>query len=310
MSSIIDSEPIAVSGRNAGTGRTLAPDRWSSGYCRGSLGELWQGPWPTDTGREICVIALHTEFGTSVLFELDEGFPISLRDGLKEQVVQRFYELTGLVRPAGVFSYSSALPVGVGMSSSTADAVAVIRALGAHHGVECTAGFLGSVLHGLERSDPTFIGDHCFYSSESHRVLARFETRLRFWAVWSYTSTIERTSAFSRASLMRHYGEHAEEYEASRIRLSDALTRGDLRAVAGESTVSATLAQSYLPVPLMDECARELDALGAVGVVRAHTGSVCGLLFAPDGHGANLDRAKELLSVDGRTVGQGWVGLW
>lgn len=301
--------PPAVVGRDVATQGSPTPRGWSAGFCRGSLGELWQGPWPAENGPEICVVALHTEFGTSVLFEPDGGISDSLRRSLKEQVAHRFYELTGLARPAGVFSYSSALPVGVGMSSSTADAVAVIRALAAHHGLDCTPEFLGSVLHGLERSDPTFVDEHCFYSTESHRVLARFENRLRFWAVWSYTGTVERTDTFSRDLLLPHYREHADEYEQSRLRLGRALTAGDHGAVAAEATVSALLAQAYLPDPLVDACAAELTALGALGVVRAHTGNVCGLLFAPTGGGADLDRARTLLSSGGRTVGQGWVGL-
>lgn len=91
---------------------------------------------------------------------------------------------------------------------------------------------------------------------------------------------------------MRAYRKHADAYAESLTRIRQALRTADLAAIAEESTRSGILAQSYLPNQFVDQLYRDFAELGALGLARAHTGSIVSLLF-----GSPLDIAeKEYLS--------------
>jgi len=229
---------------------------------------------------------------------------------LRASVATAFQEVTGKGEVNGEFSFESSIPVGAGMSSSTADAVAVIRAIASYHGIDCSTDLIECILHKIERSDPVFIDKHCLYSSEGHYVLAEFDSRQHYWAMWSTSPVETPTADFPRGLLMQHYNRHLKDYEQSRKLVLESLADGDVVGLAQQATRSARLAQAYLYDPIIDLCVDRMDSIGALGVVRAHTGTVRALLFHAQQTSIDVGEAEAVLGADGTPVSRGWVGLW
>ena len=109
---------------------------------------------------------------------------------------------------------------------------------------------------------------------------------------------------------MQHYNRHLKDYEQSRKLVLESLADGDVVGLAQQATRSARLAQAYLYDPIIDLCVDRMDSIGALGVVRAHTGTVRALLFHAQQTSIDVGEAEAVLGADGTPVSRGWVGLW
>jgi hypothetical protein len=165
------------------------------------------------------------------------------------------------------------------------------------------------VLLRLERSDPVFLDYHCLYLSDSQEKVEQYDCRISYYAFYSYSRDVLPTKCFPKNRLIEFYRERAKCYRSSLEAIRDAFHRADRTAIAQEATESARLAQGYLYDPQLEKLLRVYTDAGAVGVIRAHTGSVAGLLFEtkPDDHTASS--ARELMSDWGRRCGEMEVGL-
>lgn len=75
--------------------------------------------------------------------------------------------------------------------------------------------------------------------------------------------------------------------------LRHAVERQDARLLGRAATASTVITQRHRPKRPMPELLRLADAVGAVGVQVAHSGTVAGLLFAPaDDTAARMERAR------------------
>jgi L-threonine kinase len=80
-----------------------------------------------------------------------------------------------------------------------------------------------------------------------------------------------------REALRRLAPEHREAFDL----LSQGLRAGDLDAVGRAATLSACVHQAVLFNPLLDRVLMLAQAVGALGVCRAHSGTLLGLLLDP-----------------------------
>ena len=71
------------------------------------------------------------------------------------------------------------------------------------------------------------------------------------------------------------------------------LARQDWELIGYASTRSAVIHQELLPNPYLDQCLHIAENCGALGVCRAHSGTIIGLLFIENF--GDLDQAKSLL---------------
>ena len=92
-------------------------EKWEIGSCPGSLGELWQGPWPGSTQAEVAVMALHTQLQSWATIWPGDTPVTSMGSTLRASVATAFQEVTGKGEVNGEFSFESSIPVGAGMSS-------------------------------------------------------------------------------------------------------------------------------------------------------------------------------------------------
>ena len=168
------------------------------------------------------------------------------------------------------------------MSSSTADILALIRCLDClfdHKGDPETT---RKILTTIERSDAIHADRYTLYLSGAHVRVRDYPSTVAFNVCYAYDEHEVRTEDYPEADLLRVYRNSARDYANSLRRLDAALTAQDGLAMAREATRSAELAQDYLPSGLVADLLRDYWDLGGVGVIRAHTGTVVGLLSTAD----------------------------
>lgn len=253
----------------------------ASGTCRGTLGELWQGPVEFEGRDRLAIISLPVALYSRASYVVGDGDGAELRRfGCKRAAAHdRFVAHYGVTCPAGRWQFDSGLPVGHGMASSTADIVALLRCLYELTSIRYEESDLRTFLRGIERSDPVFLDSLALYLSGAQRVVEEFAAPVRFHACYVLGSTKVTTSAIGESRLLKTYGRNRDEYADSLDTMRGALAVGDRGAIAGEATRSALLAQEYLKNPLLDSLVADLPYLGAQGVARAHTGSLLALLY-------------------------------
>lgn len=261
-------------------GSWAPPDRRAAiGIAHGVLGELWQGP----VDETVAVVSLPTaSFSRAVLSSSAESQnPASCLTPLRQAALVKFHErYPGARIPSGAWAFDSGLATGHGMASSTADIVAFLRCLADAAGVVLLEQDVIAILRRLERSDPVFRPSVSLYKTSEHVLIEDFGSDIAFHACYALSGSGVETRRVSEAELLAAYRQNARDYAESLARIRQGLRGRDLEVVAQEATRSALLAQNYLPNPVIDELGRDFRKLGAIGVARAHTGSIVMLLFA------------------------------
>ncbi len=254
-----------------------------SGWCSGTLGELFQGPMERDGKLEIAIVSLPFGGRSTCRYVLDATARSPLGDGLENRpktgrALEWLVAQHALRLPAGRWVFASDLEVGKGMASSTADIVAAIRCAGWIAGRRFRAHDVMSILRKVERSDSVFLGEAALYLSERHEVVVRFGRSLTYTAAYMVEPGVVDTEAM-RDCLLAHYARHAPEYRHVLDGFLAAAVRRDARLVAEAATQSARLSQRCLPKRRFAALHSAMRVLRADGIFVAHTGSVAGYLY-------------------------------
>lgn len=270
--------------------------------CHGTVGELWQGPVEDAGGpAELGLVAFPVPLSSEVSFTACDGCPscetsfARLRP-LQRAAVSSYAEARDETLPRGLWDHASELPVGVGMSSSTADIVAAVRCAATVLGRVADGPTLQDVMWRIERSDPVHLDHPVVYLSARQHVARSFgPVALPFDAVYTYRGAVN-TADVTETVLLEHYAEHRDAYATTFDVLCTALAAGNVVAVARVATTSARLAQEYLFDPVVDTLLAEYERVGAAGVVRAHSGTAAGLLFTGPPRPAERAAARSLFA--------------
>lgn len=171
------------------------------------------------------------------------------------------------------------LPAGRGFGASTADIGATLFAAGRASGWDLTPNEASQAAVRIEPTDSTLfpgltLFDHLGGGFETYLgepPPARLIILDPGGLVDSETyNRVNRREIFHRLA--------AEHRDAFRL-LQQGVATGDLQAIGEAATLSARIHQSILYNPWVDEAFRLAKMFGAVGTVRAHSGTVVGLLF-------------------------------
>jgi len=180
----------------------------------------------------------------------------------------------------------SSLPPGRGYGTSTADMAAALYALGHAVGRPLQPAEAARLLVEVEPSDSTVLPGLALLA---HRT-ARFHERLGA-APPLHVLVIDPggqvdTVAFNRLdhrpALRRLAAAHREAFDLLRT----SLRQRDWRGVGEASTRSAQLHQGILPNPWLDDVCHLSTSVGGLGVCRAHSGTLLGILLDADEEGA------------------------
>lgn len=270
------------------------------GQCRGSAGEIWQGPVDDSGGlSRIGIVTLPINRYSTAIFYADSRAEIEPLSPKRALAVGEFERRTGLLTPPGRWEFHSDLFPGRGMASSTADVVAILRCLADLHHYPISPLTLQSVLLTIERSDPVFVDAWSLYLSSAQEVQRVFASALAFTVCFGFDPGNIRTNSFSESTLTDHYRRRHQKYAHSLSDVITALEEGNVALLASGATASAWMAQDYLPSPLVAGLLEDYEHLGASGIFRAHTGTLSGLIFEHPPDAEKRSRASNYFASRG-----------
>ena len=178
---------------------------------------------------------------------------------------------------------SRQLPLGRGMASSTADVVAVLAAVALALGLSPPpAKKLARLACCIEPSDSTMFAELTLLA---YRDEGRHETLGRAPALPLLlldTGRVVDTLAYNAHLDLAASRRLAASTEMALTMLKMGLSTQDAVVIGAAASLSAQSYQAVNPSPLVAQAQPWVMATGAVGLVRAHSGSLVGLLYPPE----------------------------
>ncbi|MGW5441115.1 GHMP family kinase ATP-binding protein [Nocardia asteroides] len=250
------------------------------GRAYGSCGELLQGVTARD--RHF-LVTLPIRRGSVAVFEPGDA-PTTVAPEhkskarrLAEAMIARSPVLRG-----GRLTVHSELPEGKGLASSTADLVATARAVADAEGRALPVAELEADLRAIEPSDGVMYPGTVAYFHREVRLLARFGTLPALTIVTGDEGGAVDTVEFNRDTPCFSTADK-REYDRLLDALGRAVVRGDVAGIGAVATRSAVLSTALRARPHLDDTIAAARAIGAAGVVVAHSGTTTGIVLA-DAH--------------------------
>ena len=278
-------------------GVTSAPERpelSETGVAVGRAGrhhgEILQGLWspPAEARADPvpCLVTLPVPgTGTEAHFRLTPGRRIVVHPNGKvkaARAVRLALDALDATASGGLLRLTSAIPIGLGMGSSTSDVLATLRAVCAACGAQADADMLARLAVRAEAaSDPLmFDGAVLFAQREGHI--------LEDWGRWSPDFLLLSIDTEPHSGGRDTLGLPLPNGTAMRDEYSDLLRQAraafqarDANAVAAAATRSAELNQRLVPLRGFEDLRTLAVTRGALGLQISHSGTVAGLLFDP-----------------------------
>ncbi|WP_130289145.1 GHMP kinase [Pseudonocardia sediminis] len=274
------------------------------GQARNHHGELLQGAFRDARGvtRHGLVTLLMPGAGTGAVFVPDPSTDVITVVPAGRTKAERAARLTadalGLAT-GGRVELSGAVPIGMGMGSSTSDVVATIRAVADAAGVTPPPRVVARLAVAAETAcDPTMFDDRpLLFAHRDGHVLEDLGPALPPLRVLGCVTGGGRP--VDTLAVTRTYDDtDVEEFEHLRDLLRHAVRHRDADLLGAVATASA---RRHRPGPELDLLVAVAADAGAVGVQVAHSGNVAGLLFDP-ARTAGLNRAATALDAHGLPV--------
>ncbi|MBI1878734.1 MAG: hypothetical protein HYR94_11010 [Chloroflexi bacterium] len=251
----------------------------------GTCGELIQG-WLDDWAEPAlvsCPIALYSQ----VTVELQpEPRRIQILNGSSHhsktyQAARRVLDYVGRPNVGTRISLTSQLLPGRGMASSTADVIGVMAGLALALRQSLAVAELARLACQIEPSDSTMFAGLALLA---YRGNARFcelgMPPLLPMLMLDPGFTVD-TLAYNAQLNLAAVRQLAPTTQAALELLSHGLQHTDPTTIGAAATLSAESYQTVSYSPLLERAKQWAGATGALGLVRAHSGSVVGLLYPP-----------------------------
>ncbi|NPV86466.1 MAG: hypothetical protein HPY45_10720 [Anaerolineae bacterium] len=251
-------------------------------YAPCTCGELFQGT----LDGEPCLISCPVDVWSVARLAVSP----SVRQSNQRKVAQA---LTGLPRPLPHNVHvvlRDPLPPGRGYGTSTADIGAALYAAADFLRISLNPQEAAKIAVMVEPTDSSLFEKLTLFAHRSGAFYIELGMVDAHVVILDAGGTVD-TETFNaqdwRPQLRKLAADHVQALELIRSGLSN----HDLAAVGEASSMSARLHQSILFNPLLPLAEKLGREMGASGVVRAHSGTLVGLLFAPERYdGASLRR--------------------
>jgi L-threonine kinase len=175
----------------------------------------------------------------------------------------------------------SPLPAGRGFGASTADIGAVLFAAAAAYGMELTGEQAARLAVAIEPTDSTLFPGLALFDHRQGRFFHPLGDAPALTLLILDPGGCVDSETFNRQDLLPALARLAREQRSAFDQLQTGITAGDLEAIGAAASRSAQLHQSILFNPLLETAAALAVEVGALGICRAHSGTVLGLLFDP-----------------------------
>lgn len=189
---------------------------------------------------------------------------------------------------------SRTMPVGKGLSSSTADMLAVVRAVRKVLGLDLDEPAISRLFAAIEPHDALHYPSSVIYDHRQGRLLHRLEHIPAFRIVGvdagGELSTVEynRRLSFTPAALAAYDRLHDD--------LRAAFAARDDQAIARCASRSAALHAARSAPGLLSRALERADAIGVLGLLATHSGTCSGFLLPADASDAEVARVESAVA--------------
>jgi L-threonine kinase len=245
----------------------------------GTCGELVQGTLDGEPCLISCPIGWYSI--ATVRFQPCGGWTLPAHAPKTRAAL--YHGLAYLHRTAshGCVRLHTGLPRGRGYGSSTADIGATLHALGHAAGRRLAVAEVASLAVQVEPSDSSLFPDLALWAHRSGHVYEDLGAPPPFMVVVLDPGGEVDTLAFNRLDHRQALRHLAPQHRDAFTLLREGLRHGNFEAVGSAATLSATAHQAILPNPLLPPTLALAHEVQAVGVCRAHSGTLLGLLLDP-----------------------------
>jgi len=276
---------------------------YGAGKAYGTCGELIQGQFASG---EDFLVTMPVDLWSEVKIRLDPAcsdIQSSLPGRTKtSQAVRKALDTLGFPGLGASLQIQSALPVGKGMASSSADIVAACRAVSASLGVVLSPGEISRLAVEIEPTDGVMFPGVVCYNHRKGRLLEAMDSLPPVHLLVLDLGGQVDTISFNQTQKQYSAYEIEEIHKAFAL-VKEGLRKGDLDQVGLGATISARINQRRLMKPHFDKILRLARAHGSAGLCAAHSGSVLGLLFARDQQSRIMDVRQAIhKEIDNRMV--------
>jgi len=263
-----------------------------------TCGELVQG---TLDGVP-CLVSCPIEWYTVATVRLRPGTDWQVPPDVPKSVaaLKEGLAFLGCVQAGGQLEIHSDIPRGRGYGSSTADVGASLYALGEALARPLAPAQAAVLAVRIEPSDSTLFPGLALFDhrggSFHHTLGPAPSLGVIVLDPGGEVDTIAFNRIDRRESLRRLAPQHREAFGL----LREGLARGDLASVGAAATISSQAHQAILPNPLLGLAQSLASQVHALGVCRAHSGTLLGLLI--DGDRSDLASVAQFV---GQRLGDG-----
>ncbi|KAA8760595.1 kinase [Burkholderia pseudomallei] len=281
--------------------RSLIPAaRTASGISYCSFGELLQGVLLEDDADFLVTLPIQ-KYSVSTFVPDPGSTEIVTQPSGKTKAAALAKVILGRYghNVGGTFYIDCDIPIGKGLSSSSADLLATARAIEVYMGRELPLGELCRDMSGIEPTDGVMFAESVVYLQRKGVLWSRLG-RLSGIQILSLDEggTIDTLEYHRRARAHRHNAEHRSEFNELLERIVAAFGTRDLDEIGRVSTRSAYINQKVNPKRHLASVHDVCQATRGLGLVTAHSGTCIGILYETGraGHRENLARAADALS--------------
>lgn len=249
----------------------------------GSCGELVQGTLAGQPFLITCPIDLYSE-----IRYLSPGFPTAMLGEKSLAVLTRVlaylkseYTVAEYQRKFP-FRHSSALPMGKGMASSSADLSVLCQAVALSLEKTLSVDEIADLCLAIEPTDATFYPGIMLFDHVSGRLRKRLGNPPELIiAVFDAGGEVDTLSFNKRSDLsILNKAKEKQVQEATELVMAG-IDKQDASLLGQGTTLSALANQSILYNPYLQSIIQISTYYGASGVNAAHSGTVVGVLFTP-----------------------------
>jgi uncharacterized protein involved in propanediol utilization len=251
------------------------------GKSHGSFGELLQGR--LSNGRDLLVTLPIDMWSICNLTAVERPGPLVINCdlGKSKRVAEMLLEKLGVQRGFEItIGFSRTIPIGKGLSSSTADMLSTIRALQEIFGFLLREKTISEIFTSIEPHDGLMYKSCVVYDHRKGELIQELLYIPRFTIVAVDLGGEVDTVHYNQKLFFSD--DHLREYDGLLEKLKDCFARGDDRGIAACATRSAELHMVLHPDLVRRGILDAYEELGAMGVVNTHSGTCLGLIYPGD----------------------------
>jgi uncharacterized protein involved in propanediol utilization len=170
------------------------------------------------------------------------------------------------------------IPIGKGLSSSTADMLAALRALQEVFGFLYREPFLSRVFINIEPHDAIFYNGCVAYNHRQGKLLEDYSYIPDFHIIAVDHGGSIDTVAYNKKVVFSD--ENKKQYSILFRELLDAFSEKDDKKIARCATSSSQIHAAMTDNDFLNEILKKSDELGALGVLTTHSGTCAGYLYS------------------------------